>query len=133
MRLPQKRIYGEAKKSSKEDTSSLTSKKRKLESSAPIGSSFYSSQNGPSRKIGSSQPSHFETEVLEKMTQDIVELKKSNSEKDQQWARPSLKGFNPDIDNLCFQQIECEEGTIHSDKATVQLFGITQVSLSIST
>jgi hypothetical protein len=78
--------------------------------------------------MGSSQPSHFETEVLEKMTQDMVGLRKNNSEKDQEWARPSLAGFNAQEQDLCFQQIECEEGTLHDGKATVKLFGVTEVS-----
>lgn len=54
-------------------------------------------------------------------------LKKNNSEKDQQWDRPSLSDFNAQTDNLCFQQIEAEEGTLHGGKATVKLFGVTEV------
>jgi DNA polymerase delta subunit 1 len=77
--------------------------------------------------MGSSQPSHFESEVLEKMTQDMAGLKNKNSEKDQAWARPGLDDFNSEKDNLCFQQIECEEGTIAGGKATVKLFGVTEV------
>ena len=61
------------------------------------------------------------------MTQDLAGLKKNNSEKDQQWTRPSLADFDSDRDNLCFQQIECEEGTLHGGKATVKLFGVTEV------
>lgn len=80
--------------------------------------------------MGSIQPSHFESEVLEKMTQDMAGLKKNNSEKDQAWARPSLADFDPKKDNLCFQQIECEEGTFgDGGKACVKLFGVTEVSL----
>ena len=82
---------------------------------------------GSKGKVGSSQPSHFESEVLEKMTQDMGKLRKNNSEKDQVWARPGLEDFSAERDSLCFQQIECEEGTLHDGKATVKLFGVTEV------
>lgn len=65
------------------------------------------------------------------MTQDMAGLKKNNSEKDQQWERPSLDTFNHETDNLCFQQIEVEEGTLHAGKATVKLFGVTEVCDSL--
>lgn len=79
-------------------------------------------------KLGSSQPkSQFEEEVLEKLTQDINGLKKSNSEKDQQWDRPSLDDFNDKTESLCFQQIEAEEGTLHGGNTTIKLFGTTEV------
>jgi DNA polymerase delta subunit 1 len=104
-------------------------KKRKLNGDAP---SFSSSQNGPNgvkAKYGSSQPkSHFESEVLEKMTQDLHGLKRQNAEKDQQWQRPGLDDFDEKTDSLCFQQIECEEGTLHGGKATLKLFGVTEVT-----
>lgn len=61
------------------------------------------------------------------MTQDMNDLKKSNAEKDQQWERPALGRFNAQTDTLCFQQIEAEEGTLHGGKATVKLFGVTEV------
>ena len=63
------------------------------------------------------------------MTQDMAGLKQNNSEKDQQWARPSLGDFDPQTDNLIFQQIEAEEGTLHGGKATVKFFGVTEVRL----
>lgn len=76
----------------------------------------------------SSQPkSQFEEEVLEKLTQDINGLKQQNAEKDQQWTRPSLDSFNENNDNITFQSIEAEEGTLHGGKATVKLFGVTEV------
>ncbi|MAD83788.1 MAG: hypothetical protein CL912_12570 [Deltaproteobacteria bacterium] len=78
--------------------------------------------------MGSSQPSHFESEVLEKMTQDMAGLRKNNSEKDQQWSRPSLNDWKEGKDSLIFQQIECEEGTLHGGNATVKLFGVTEAS-----
>jgi DNA polymerase delta subunit 1 len=131
-RVPQKRILGEAKniqQSNNPSSPPTGAKKRKLEpvASSPAAVRFKSSQNGPKGKLASSQPSHFESEVLEKMTQDMETLKKNNSEKDQEWARPSLSDFNPEVDNLIFQQIECEEGTYDGGKATVKLFGVTEV------
>jgi DNA polymerase delta subunit 1 len=54
-------------------------------------------------------------------------LKNKNAENDQQWDRPALSDFNPEMDNLIFQQIEAEEGTLHGGKATVKLFGVTEV------
>ncbi|KAL8982897.1 MAG: hypothetical protein Q9177_005136 [Variospora cf. flavescens] len=83
-------------------------------------------------KLGSSQPkSQFEEEVLEKLTQDISGLKKNNLEKDQQWERPSLNDFDKDHDDLCFQQIEAEEGTLHGGRTCVKLFGVTEVWKSL--
>lgn len=126
-RVPQKRILGEATNTRRNIPVTPTSaKKRKLESLSSPAARFKSSQNGPKGKLGSSQPSHFESEVLEKMTQDINGLKKNNSEKDQEWARPSLAGFSPREDKLCFQQIEAEEGTLDG-RAAVKLFGVTEV------
>lgn len=128
-RVPQKRILGDATNSRRNVPSSpAAAKKRKLEALSSPAARFKSSQNGPKGKPGSSQPSHFESEVLEKMTQDMAGLRKSNSEKDQQWSRPALGDFNAEKDNLSFQQIECEEGTLHGGKATVKLFGVTEAS-----
>ena len=107
----------------------MSGKKRKLETPSSPAARFKSSQNGPKGKVGSSQPSHFESEVLEKMTQDMAGLRKNNSETDQQWARPGLEDFNAQADNLCFQQIECAEGTLHGGRATIKLFGVTEVGL----
>lgn len=82
--------------------------------------------------MASSQPkSQFETEVLEKMTQDISGLKKSNAEKDQQWERPSLDDFDPKRDNLRFQSIDVEEGTLHGGKVTLKMFGVSEKGHSI--
>lgn len=107
-----------------------SAKKRKLNGNGP-NVSFHSSQPGPNgvrSKLGSSQPkSHFETEVLEKMTQDITGLRENNSEKDQQWDRPSLDDFDAQRDPLQFQQIEIEEGTLHGGKVTLKLFGVSEV------
>lgn len=135
-RVPQKRILGEATNTHRNNvpSSPTSAKKRKLESIASSPAArFKSSQNGPKSKLGSSQPkSQFESEVLEKMTQDIEGLKRNNAEKDQQWARPGLGSFDPETDNLVFQQIEVEEGTLHGGgKATVKLFGVTEVCSSL--
>jgi DNA polymerase delta subunit 1 len=105
-----------------------SSKKRKLNGDAPSFSSSQAGPNGTRSKYGSSQPkSKFESEVLEKMTQDIHGLKQRNSEKDQQWQRPGLDDFDGKKDTLCFQQIEIEEGTLHGGKVTLKLFGVTEV------
>lgn len=126
-----KRVLGDATNIRREvpDTSPNVAKKRKL--------NVLSSPANPSRtthgringKPGSSQPkSQFEEEVLEKLSQDITELKEKSSERDQQWARPVLDGFDEKRDTLCFQQIEAEGGTLHGNKPTVRLFGVTEVS-----
>ncbi|RDW88441.1 DNA polymerase-1 [Coleophoma cylindrospora] len=132
-RLPQKRILGESTNTRRNIPSSPASaKKRKLEPFSSPAARFKSSQNGPKGKLGSSQPSHFESEVLEKMTQDMAGLKKNNSEKDQQWDRPSLDGFDPVADSLTFQQIEAEEGTLAGfPGATIKLFGVTENGNSV--
>jgi DNA polymerase delta subunit 1 len=106
-----------------------SAKKRKLNNDAPSFSSSQAAPNGSKGKYGSSQPkSQFELEVLEKLTQDIHGLKQANAETDQQWQRPGLDDFDEKTDSLCFQQIECEEGTLHGGKATLKLFGVTEVS-----
>jgi DNA polymerase delta subunit 1 len=85
-------------------------------------SSFNSSQQAPSQ---------FE-ETLEKMTQDIENLKENNTEKDQQWRRPALPAdFNELTQKLIFQQIEVEEGVLNGGRATVKLFGVTEVCTAL--
>jgi DNA polymerase delta subunit 1 len=102
-------------------------KRRKLEIT-PSPAAQLRKPNGVHGKTGSSQPkSHFEEEVLEKLTQDINGLKAKNSEKDQQWDRPGLDDFNPNEDALVFQQIEVEEGSLHGGRRAVKLFGVTEV------
>ncbi|KAI1005979.1 hypothetical protein K3495_g2244 [Podosphaera aphanis] len=131
LRRPQKRILGEPEKKRKECPSTLVAtKKRKLEPYSPE-SSPSSAQNVFKKKSSQIQPSQFETEVLEKMSQDIAGLKKTNSEKDQEWSRPGLGDFNPSTNNLCFQQIECEEGSLSFNTPTVKLFGVTEASFII--
>ena len=132
VRVPQKRILGEATNTRRNIPSSPASaKKRKLEPLSSPATRFKSSQHGPKGKVGSTQPSNFESEVLEKMTQDMAGLRKNNSEKDQEWARPSLGSFNAQTDSLCFQQIEAEEGTLNGGRATVKLFGVTEARYSL--
>lgn len=127
---PKKRVLTDATNTHNALKSPPSAKKRRLNGNAS-NVSFRSSQPGPNgfkSKLGSSQPkSQFETEVLEKMTQDISGLKKSNSEKDQQWDRPSLDDFDAHRDALRFQQIEVEEGTLHGGKTTVKMFGVSEV------
>ena len=108
-----------------------SAKKLKLENGAATvgtGRAPIKTANG---SFNSSQPvkSRFEEEVLEKMSQDIETLKYKNAEKDQQWHRPDLpENFNERTHSLIFQQIEAEEGVLNGGKATVKLFGVTEVS-----
>ncbi|KAI1338971.1 DNA polymerase family B-domain-containing protein [Xylariaceae sp. FL0016] len=131
--LPQKRVLGDAANRRNIPSTPASAKRRRLE---PLSSSpatrLNSSQAGPGSKLGSSQPkSAFESEVLEKLSQDISDLKQTNSEKDQTWERPPVVDFDPQRDSLTFQQIEAEEGTLHGGKATVKLFGVTQDGHSV--
>ena len=127
---PQKRVLGDSTKIHRNANNTLPSpsavKRRKLDTgSSPT--KLKSSQRSANGKLGSSQPkSQFEEEVLEKLTQDVDGLKKKNAEKDQQWDRPGLEDFNEAADNLCFQQIEVEEGTYNARPA-LKLFGVTEV------
>jgi len=99
-------------------------KRRKLDGSLKTPTKIL---NGLNPSFGSSQPKSQFEETLEKLTQDINGLKQNNSEKDQQWARPSLGDYDPKNDSLCFQQIDAEESTLHGGKTTVKLFGVTEV------
>ena len=134
--LPQKRMFGEASSTRRNipATPSSAAKKRRLDvpSSSPAVR-FNSSQNDSKGKLASSQPkSAFESEYLERMSQDITDLKQANSEKDQAWDRPPVPaGFDPAKDNLIFQSIEAEEGTLHGGQAAVKLFGVTEHGNSV--
>jgi DNA polymerase delta subunit 1 len=126
---PQKRILGDATMTSGNILPSTLSKKRKLETDEASALQKVAPKRNGAKSFGSSQAqakSSFE-EDLEKLTQDIHGLKENNFEKDQQWERPPLEGFDAAKDNLCFQQIDAEEGTF-SGAATVKLFGVTQAS-----
>lgn len=124
-KVPSKRVLQDATPSRRNQQTS-PSKKRKLDTpkfKTP-------GKNGPNGTTGSSQPkSQFESEVLEKLTQDISGLKQKNSERDQHWARPPLDDFDEKNEALCFQQIEAEEGTLNGGRTTVKLFGVTEVSV----
>ncbi|KAI4240393.1 MAG: hypothetical protein LQ352_007643, partial [Teloschistes flavicans] len=131
-----KRVLEDSTKAYRNANNTLPSpsaaKRRKLDVKSSPTKKVKSSQNGPNRQLGSSQPkSQFEEEVLEKLTQDISGLRQNNSEKDQQWERPSLDDFNESKYDLCFQQIEAEEGTLHGGKTCVKLFGVTETGHSV--
>lgn len=134
--VPQKRVFGEASSARSNIAaapSSSTAKKRRLDLPSSPAIRFNSSQNGPKGKLASSQPkSAFESEVLERMTQDITDLKQTNSEKDQSWERPPVPSeFDPSKDNLIFQAIEAEEGTLQGAIPAVKLFGVTDHGNSV--
>lgn len=128
---PQKRVLGDATMTSGNILPSTLSKKRKLEADQSSTLQKIAPRSNGVKSFGSSQQqkSSFE-EDLEKLTQDITGLKEKNSEKDQQWDRPPLQGFDVTKDNLCFQQIDAEEGSF-SSAATVKLFGVNQVSADL--
>lgn len=125
---PHKRVLGDAVNNTAGITKSPSVlKKRKLDTENSV--SFTQSSQPARRKIGSTQPqkSQFEEEVLEKLTQDIGDLKQSNSEKDQQWERPPVEDFDPKKENICFQQIDAEESVLMG-KPAIRLFGVTEVN-----
>jgi DNA polymerase delta subunit 1 len=127
---PLKRVLADSTNTAQNIANSPVSatKKRKLDITTPTAKAFRKPAGPHSSAPGSSQPkSHFETEVLEKLSQNLDGLRKKNQEKDQQWPRPSLDDFRPDSDNLVFQQIEAEEGSLMGGKTTVRLFGVTEV------
>lgn len=132
--LPQKRALGETPNNRQNIPPTPGSiKKRKVEpfSSSPAPK-LSGIQRNPKGQHDSSQPkSAFESEVLEKLSQDISDLKQSNSEKDQAWERPPLSDLDPNVDDICFQQIDAEEGTLHGGRTTVKLFGVTEKGNSV--
>jgi DNA polymerase delta subunit 1 len=128
---PQKRVLADSTKAHRNVNPTLPSpksaKRRKLDGGLSP-SKLKPKPYGVKDKLGSSQPkSQFEEEVLEKLTQDVNGLKQKNSEKDQQWTRPPLDDFDETKDNLCFQQIDVEEGTLHGGRTALKLFGVTEV------
>ena len=123
-----KKVLGDSTNAHQNINVMPSAKRRKLDPGSSPGRKLKTAR-GNNTHLGSSQPkSQFEEEVLEKLSQDISGGKRSNAEKDQQWERPPLQDFDPKRDNLCFQQIEVEEGSLHGGKATVKLFGVTEVS-----
>ncbi|OAQ98010.1 hypothetical protein LLEC1_04397 [Akanthomyces lecanii] len=132
--LPQKRVLGESKTGPNiPPTTPSSAKKRKTDIFSSSPAVYSASKKDPrSRLLGSSQPkSVFESEVLEKLSQDISERKQNNTEKDQAWDRPPLKGLNITNDSICFQSIDAEEGTLHGGRTTVKLFGVTEQGISV--
>lgn len=129
--VPSKRVLQDNTASRRnQQASSSPNKKRRLDDSK--SSQFKRPAVKGRNGVGSSQPkSQFEEEVLEKLTQDIDALKHNNAEKDQQWARPSLDGFDAKTDTLSFQCIDNEEGTLQGGKTTVKLFGVTEQGNSV--
>jgi DNA polymerase delta subunit 1 len=124
---PQKRVLGDTVNNPNGILNSASAlKKRKLDNEPSV--QFTPSSQIARRKVGSTQPqkSQFEEEVLEKLTQDIGDLKENNSEKDQQWERPPLGEFDEKKENVCFQQIDAEEATLMG-KPAIRLFGVTEV------
>lgn len=129
-KTPMKRVLAEATNTrANVQASPRSAKKLKLDNGASTnGRPPIKAVNG---SFNSSQPqSEFEG-VLEQMTQDIETLKQTNTERDQQWRRPPLpEDFDAMTHNVTFQQIEAEEGVLNGGKATVKLFGVTQVRCS---
>lgn len=129
---PTKRVLKDSTKAHRNATNTLPSpsaaKRRKLDVGSSPTKTVKFTEKAANKKLGSSQPkSQFEEEVLEKLTQDITGLRQSSAERDQQWKRPGLDDFNENTDDLCFQQIEVEEGALHGGKTCVKMFGVTEV------
>jgi len=126
-RAPSKRTLAEtSSKRNNVQLSPRSSKKLKLENGKDKSRKSGKMANG---SFNSSQPapSQFE-ETLEKMTEDIESVKKGNKEKDQEWLRPAIPDdFSEMTHNLTFQQIDAEEGVLNGGRATVKLFGVTEV------
>lgn len=128
--LPHKRALAESRTGQNLPPSTPSGTKRRkteLFESSPAAQLSSATKGPRSKLLGSSQPkSAFESEVLEKLSQDISDAKKNNTEKDQAWERPPVVDFSPQKNSLCFQSIEAEEGTLHGGSATVKLFGVTE-------
>ena len=126
--MPQKRVLVDTTNNARGAVTSPSAlKKRKIDNEP---SSQLKPPSFQRKGFGSSQPqkSQFEEEVLEKLTQDIGDLKHNNAEKDQQWERPPLGQWDPKEENICFQQIDAEEGRLaHDEVMAVRLFGVTEV------
>lgn len=132
--LPQKRVFGEASSARRNIvvTPVSSSKKRRLDEPSTSPAARFAQKDGRGKLASSQQNSTFESEVLERMSQDISDLKQSNAEKDQVWERPPLPSdYEPEKDRLCFQAIEAEEGTLAGGQATIKLFGVTDNGNSV--
>lgn len=129
MSTPQKRVLTETTNTRRNILSSPHSaKKRKLNDSEV--KNFKAPIKRVNGDIKSSQPKSSFEQDLENLSQNIKDLKDSNSERDQQWARPSLGDFHEKTHALRFQQIEAEESTLHGGRAAIKLFGVTEASWS---
>ncbi|KAF2743478.1 catalytic subunit DNA polymeras-like protein delta [Sporormia fimetaria CBS 119925] len=128
--LPAKRVLADSTQNRTNlQTSPRSAKRAKLEHQGKHNGKAVKNGNGA---FGSSQPkSQFEEEVLERLSQDMVSLKHTNTENDQQWSRPQLHNFDPKRENLCFQQIEVEEGAFSGGRTAIKLFGVTEGGHSV--
>jgi len=129
-----KRVLAEASNTRQNvQPSPRSAKKLKLDMENNSGTSLRAPVKPVNSSFNASQPpkSKFEEEELEQLTQDIATLREKNTEKDQQWARPSLpENFDEMTHNVTFQQIDAEEGVLNGGKGTIKLFGVTEVSNS---
>lgn len=131
-KLPQKRVLADSTNSRQNIPSTPPSTKKRRVEPPSASRLFPSSQNDPRAKLSSTQPkSVFESDVLEKLSQDASGLKHNNAETDQTWERPPLGDFSAERDTLCFQAIEAEEGTLSGGRPTVRLFGVTEKGNSV--
>jgi DNA polymerase delta subunit 1 len=113
-------MSGTAPKRQLNSTDSAAAKKRKVDGDL---------KNNRLAKLSKNQPKSGFEEELENLSQEISGLKNGNAETDQKWARPDLDpSFDPQTDNLIFQQIDVEDGNL-GGKPTVRLFGVTEVSV----
>ncbi|EMG45918.1 POL3 DNA polymerase delta catalytic subunit [Candida maltosa Xu316] len=104
--------------------------------SLPVASQNGGSQLTPSQEqllkkvklpTGSEEPSEFERELLD-MTQAAQSL---GNEEDQSWSRPPLPAdFNPETEDVTFQQLDAEEYN-DGDNTYARFFGITQEGRSV--
>ncbi|KAF1815270.1 DNA polymerase delta large chain [Eremomyces bilateralis CBS 781.70] len=131
LQTPHKRVLVESTNTKANiQLSPHSAKKRRLNDS-PAGKLKAPTRIVNGAPASSQGKSHFEEEVLEKLSQDINGLKQRNSETDQEWARPPLGDFSEETDNICFQQIEADEGSLHGGRTTVRLFGVTETGHSV--
>ncbi|KAJ5083557.1 DNA polymerase delta catalytic subunit [Penicillium angulare] len=132
--MPQKRVLVDTTNNARNGVTSPTALKKQKLDDGTSNDLKVPSQSFQRKGFGASQPqkSRFEAEVLEKLSQDIGELKENNAEKDQQWERPPLPQWDPMEENICFQQIDAEEGRLNSGETmAVRLFGVTEAGQSV--
>ncbi|EEB07716.1 DNA polymerase delta catalytic subunit Cdc6 [Schizosaccharomyces japonicus yFS275] len=71
-------------------------------------------------------------EELEHKAHEVEKGSRNDGAKDQCWPRPPLKTINPDIDDIYFQQIDCEEN-VDEQVPTIRMFGVTEAGNSVLT